>query len=514
MKIVSVEQMRLIEKSANDSGLGYDEMMHNAGSSLAKWISANLQLEKGVVGLIGSGNNGGDTIIALSILAQHGIRTLCFLVKPRPGDPLLEAYFQLGGSIIDISQQENLDLLTASLEPGVVILDGILGTGLKLPVRDDLLDIMQKIKEIVGNQPKKTVVAIDCPSGLDCDTGEVSEAIIKADMTLCMAAVKQGLLKHPGRSMAGGIHFMDIGIEMISEHFKDELYEMIDDALISACFPKRPEDGHKGTFGTCLVLAGSQNYIGAAYLVGKAAYFAGCGLVHVITQRKVQQAIAGDLIEAVWTILPALKGAYDPEGISVIQKDIMKADSVVVGPGWGLKKKNVQFLARLLENLPKEMPAVIDADGLKILKQIKDWPGKLPENTVLTPHPGEMSQISGLDIDEIQKNRWEIAVKYAKKWQVTLVLKGAVSVISTPEGEVFVNPISDPALATAGSGDVLSGLIGGLLAQGVILKDAVTLGTWLHGQAGKIAHDRFGTDVSVTALNILNSLGTAFLNIK
>jgi len=256
------------------------------------------------------------------------------------------------------------------------------------------------------------------------------------------------------------------------------------------------------------------NSKGAAYLAGKAAYLAGCGLVHIATLEKVQQALAGELVEAVWTILPSLNGGYDPEGTVKIKSIIKNTDSIAIGPGWGLNKENIAFLERLLAILPNEIPTLVDADGLKLLKQIMDWRTKLPENTVLTPHPGEMSELTGLGIDEIQNNRWEVARKYAEEWQATLVLKGAVTVIANPAGEIFINPISNPSLATAGSGDVLSGVIGGLLAQSLIFKDAVTLGTWLHGEAGKIARDKIGTDISVTAVEILNCLGPAFAKNK
>jgi NAD(P)H-hydrate epimerase len=423
---------------------------------------------------------------------------------------LLREYLQAGGSIIDISQMENFDIFQASIVPGVVVLDGILGTGVKLPIRGGLHSVMEKIKQIVENQAEAVVVAIDCPSGVDCDTGDVSDVTFKADVTLTLAAIKQGLLRHPGRSMAGKFELMDIGLKDISDYLPDHNLEMLDRSDAFRHFPERPDDGHKGTFGTCMVLAGSQQYTGAAYLVGKAAYFSGCGLVHVATHEKVQKSLSGQLIEGVWTILPEVDGAYDWTGIELISKEIGKVDSIVIGPGWGLCKDNISFLDGLLNILPKDLPTVIDADGLKLLKQIKGWWKRLPSNSVLTPHPGEMSVLTGLKTSEIQKNRWDIAKIYAEEWQVVLLLKGAVSVISTPSSHLFVSPISDSALATAGSGDVLSGVIGGLLAQGLPLINAVTLGTWIHGQAGVIAHEKLGTSISVTATDILSSLGNAF----
>ncbi len=514
MKIVSVEQMLAIERSADSRGLSYDAMMHNAGKGIADWVYANINLSQGVIGLVGSGNNGGDTIIALTCLARLGIRTMAFLVKQREEDPLLETYRSFGGAIIDISDKEHLHILEASLIPGVVVLDGILGTGLKLPLRG----VLQKVMVIIHHQLKNRLdvlkIAVDCPSGVDCDTGAVSDVTFKADHTLTMAAMKQGLLSHPARSFTGELHFIEIGINDLSEHIKEDLPVIVDRALIGTLFPKRSDSGHKGTFGTCLVLAGSASYIGAAYLTGKSAYRAGCGLVQMGALQQVHSSLSGRLIEAVWTILPNIDGAYDPKGLSVLEQALLIADSIVIGPGWGLGEHNTDFLEALLDGIPQKTPTLIDADGLKLLNNLEEWWHKLPEHSVLTPHPGEMAILTGLDVRDIQSNRWEIALEYAKQWNVVLVLKGAVTVIASPQDGVYINPTSDASLATAGSGDVLSGVIGGLMAQGVLPHSASIIGVWIHGLAGNIAGKILLTDFSVTALDILNALPQAFFKGK
>jgi NAD(P)H-hydrate epimerase len=212
----------------------------------------------------------------------------------------------------------------------------------------------------------------------------------------------------------------------------------------------------------------------------------------------------------VWTILPEVDGGYGEKGIEKLVKTISKADSVVIGPGWGLADSNLSFLNALLETIPREIPTVFDADGLKLLKQIPQWWQMLPENSILTPHPGEMSILTEIEISEIQSNRWEIAKKYAEKWGICLVLKGAETVVADHEGSLWLNPISEPALATAGSGDVLSGLIGGLLAQGTLKNEAAVASVWLHSQAGILAKAELGTDRCVTAVDILNSIPGAF----
>jgi len=513
MKIVTVNQMQAIEKNADMSGVSYRQMMENAGLGIAEWIYKHYSKIPNVVGLVGSGNNGGDTLIALTMLSKLAIRTTGFLVKKRKKDDLFESYIQAGGSIIDISDGENIEYLDTVLIRGTIILDGVLGTGLKLPLRGQLEDVMGKISHLVENRPGMRVVAVDCPSGIDCDTGEAFDRTLFADNTLCMAAVKQGLLKHPAREKSGKLHFIDIGIGDLSQYSNSEYPEMITEEIVKQCLPDRPGAGHKGTFGTCLVIAGTPGYTGAAYLTGKSAYRAGCGLVDMATMKSVQENLAGHLVEAVWTILPGFDGNYDPHGVGLLEEKISQIESLVMGPGWGLNDSNEEFLRVLLNIIPKNLPTVIDADGLKLLRRIQKWWRLIPNTTILTPHPGEMAILGDLEINDIQSNRWEVAKEFAIKWGVTIILKGAETVIADQDGHLWINPVSEPALATAGSGDILSGLLGGLLAQSLSTPKAAVVSAWLHGQAGILAKDKLGTNISVTAIDILDSLAESFSKI-
>ena len=511
MKIVTVEQMQAIEKSADAAGLHYDDMMRHAGEGIAEWVTSNLETHFGVMGLVGPGNNGGDTLIALTALSHRGVRTLAFLAKTRKQDSLMEDYVNAGGVVIDIAQGKYIDYLQAALIPGIVVLDGILGTGVKLPIRGELLALMDTLHDLIIKCPGALVVAVDCPSGLDCDTGEISEVTLSATVTLCLAAIKQGLLIHPGRSVAGELHVLGIGIKNLSDHITDRLPEMIDSRYVEKNLPERPDNGHKGTFGTCMVIAGTAPFTGAALFSGKAAYLSGCGLVHIGTISRVQESLSGQLLEAIWTTLPDIDGGYEHLGIGLLQEDLEKVDSLVVGPGLGVHKETETFITDLLKVIPRDLPTLFDADGLKLLQRIEHWWELLPKQTILTPHPGEMSVLTGIDIDQIQSDRWMIAKEYAKKWKVVLVLKGAVTVVATPDGGLYINPISSSALATAGSGDVLSGVIGGLLAQGIQYVDAARIGVWLHGRAGLIAQKKLRSNRSVTAMDILNNVRDAMV---
>ncbi len=514
MKIVTVEQMVSIEKKANAEGISYDTMMQNAGLGIANEVLKNVTSNQSVIGLVGSGNNGGDTLIALAELNKRGIRTTAFLVKSRSSDDLVKHYVDFGGQVVDISENQNLEYLKAALLPGTVVIDGILGTGTKLPIRGILADIMEEVSRILKNSPDTLKIAVDCPSGVDCDTGEVSQVTFQVDFTLSMAAMKQGLLKHPARSYAGVLHQINIGIEQFTEETDVRLPLMLSDDFVCSSMPVRSDNAHKGTFGTCLVVGGSEPYVGAAFLTGKAAYRSGCGLVNIASLPVVYDALAGKFPETIWTILPDVEGSYDLEGIPILQNSFLKADAMVVGPGWGLSEGNLVFLKGLLPAIPKNLPAVFDADGLKLLKLIDAWWNLVPGQTVLTPHPGEMSLLTGLKISEIQKNRWEIASEYASKWQVTIILKGALSVIAVPDGQIFINPFSNAALATAGSGDVLAGVIGGLLAQGSQVHLASICGVYLHALAGIGVSHELQNNVSVTAVDILDYVGSAISQLK
>ncbi len=512
MQIVTVAEMQALEKRANDSGISYQTMMQHAGCGVAAWVARHLETKRGVVGLAGSGNNGGDTLIALTDLASRGVRTMAFMVKPRSADEdLVSAYSAAGGQLIDLANGENMGTFAAALLPGTILLDGILGTGLKLPLRGALAKIMAEIKAAVRSRPDVVVVAVDCPSGVDCDTGDAAEQTLNAAHTLVMAAMKQGLLRHPARALSGNFHKIDIGIGPLDRYRTDNLPVMLDLDWVRSHLPVRPETGHKGTFGTCMVVAGSPAFTGAAYLAGKGAYRAGCGLVHMAVLPSVRQSLAGAFVEGVWTTLPERDGQFSPEAAQEVGNKLESVDSLILGPGWGISPQNEVFMERLLAVIPKELPTLFDADGLKMLAEIPQWWEKVPNSAILTPHPGEMAVLSGLSVGVIQANRWKIAREYSEKWGVVLLLKGAVTVISGPDGKQLLNPVSNSALAKAGSGDVLSGVIGGLLAQGSLnALHAAGIGAWVHGMAGVAARRRIGTARSVTAKDILGSVGEGF----
>jgi len=541
MKLVTVPEMLAIEKDADASGLSYAEMMENAGSGLADVI---LELFNGdddeleAFGLVGPGNNGGDTLVALEQLANNGWKTRAYLIKHK-ADELVKRLEAAGGEILYAEKDDQFDALGAFVETSDVLLDGVLGTGIKLPLKDDIAKFLVAVSDVLDMMDVPPfVIAVDCPSGVDCETGEAADECIPADLTVTMAAVKQGLLKLPAFEYSGELFVVDIGLPDDLPSLEKIKTEVADEELVFGLLPERPLDAHKGTFGTALIAAGSANYTGAATLAGKAAYRVGAGLVTMAVPSMLHSVLAGQFPEATWSLLPHERGFIARDAAKKLTESFERATALLVGPGFGMEDTTQGFLEDLLkgnsaskkassrigflqeQEAKKEEvathlpPMIIDADGLKLLAKIKDWDKSLPAPAVLTPHPGEMGIMTGLSTEEIQADRIGIATKYAKEWGHVIVLKGAFTVIAAPDGRSTVVPVASPALARAGTGDVLAGLIVGLRAQGLEAYDAAVAGAWIHAQAGLLAADDLGSAASVLAGDVLEAVSDVMSDLE
>lgn len=532
MKLVTVSQMKAIEKEADASGLTYDQMMENAGQGLAEVIQ-ELPIEeedREVFGLVGAGNNGGDTLVALAHLAADGWRTRAYLVK-RKNDALVKRLKSAGGEITSTDDDATFAGLTEFIQTASVVLDGVLGTGFKLPLKEDVADVLaHALSSLEEADETPFVIAVDCPSGVDCDSGEAADECVPADLTVTMAAVKQGLLKLPAYELVGDLQVVDIGMPEVLKSFASLQTEVAEEEMVAGLLPERPLDSHKGTFGTALIVAGSVNYTGAALLSGQAACRVGAGLVTLAVPSPLHAALSGQFPEATWILLPHEVGVVSANAAEVLTKNLERATAMLIGPGLGMENTTKEFIENMLTNssMPKRAagrigfvhseseanesptlklpPLVFDADGLKLLASIKDWYKLLPAPAVLTPHPGEMSVLTGLSTEEIQQDRFGIASRFAKEWNHVVVLKGAFTLVASPDGRVTVIPVASPALAHAGTGDVLAGLIVGLRAQGREAFDAAVAGAWIHAQAGLYAAEDLGTTASVLAGDVLNSV--------
>jgi NAD(P)H-hydrate epimerase len=538
MKLVTVSQMQAIEKEADANGLTYEQMMENAGQGLADIVLELFmdEVEPEVVGLVGAGNNGGDTLVALTALAIEGWKARAYLVK-RKKDDLVKRFTDAGGEVI--SGEKAFEKLAESIEVANVLLDGVLGTGVKLPLKKDAAELLAEVNDLLdGLDEAPLVIAVDCPSGVDSDSGEVADETIPADLTVTMAAVKQGFLKLPAFEYIGELEVVDIGLPDDLASLKNLNTNVAEEDTVAALLPERPLESHKGTFGTALIAAGSVNYTGAVLLAGEAAYRSGTGLVTLAVPAQLHTALAGQFPEATWVLLPHDKGSISSNAAEVLAKNFEHASALLIGPGFGTEGSTREFVENILngkyaakkttqsigfvhtatekkdEAEIKLPPMIVDADGLKLLAQIKDWYKKLPASSILTPHPGEMSVLTGLSKEEIQEDRQVIASKYAKEWGHVVVLKGAFTVIASPDGRVTLIPVASPALARAGTGDVLAGLIVGLRAQGMDSFDAAVAGAWIHAQAGLYAADDLGTTASVLAGDVLNSVSDVLSDLE
>jgi len=532
MKLVTVAEMVVIEKEADAAGLTYVQMMENAGRGLAE-IVQDLQIDTGdrqILGLVGPGNNGGDTLVALSLLAASGWQAHAYLVK-RDRDGLMDRLDKAGGHVATARADQGFAKLSALIATSTIVLDGLLGTGTKPPVRGEVAAAMAAAKELLYDKDRRPfVIAVDCPSGVDCDTGDVSDECIPADLTVTMAGVKQGLLRTPAYDLVGDLRAVDIGLPSDLPSLRSVQTEVVDQNLVARILPDRPVDSHKGTFGTAMIVAGSVNYTGAAFLAGSAAYRSGAGLVTLAVPSPLHAALAGRLPEATWLLLPHELGVISRDAAEVLFDGLASSSALLVGPGLGTENTTEEFIARLLrratgaskstapmgfigagmgrepERGGQLQALVFDADGLKLLARIEDWSKLLPGTAVLTPHPGEMAVLTGLSKEEIQRDRSGIASSYARSWGHVVVLKGAFTVVAAPQGQVAIIPVASAALARAGTGDVLAGIIVGLRAQGVDPYDAAMAGAWIHAQAGLYAARRLGNVASVLAGDVLESI--------
>lgn len=513
-KYLSVVEMQAIEREADASGFTYAQMMEHAGNNLADTILDDFGylIDDGVLGLVGSGNNGGDTLVALARLAEDGWRTAAALLRPRPpGDPLIERLHLAGGQIIFPTGLPDPEALAAYLADYGLLLDGVLGTGFRLPLKPDLAALLDCVKTALREMEKPpVVVAVDCPSGIDCDSGQVAAETIPADLTVTMAAVKQGLLMFPAFNFVGEIRVVGIGLPRGGaglNAWQAVSGFLVDEAWVRRVLPPRPANAHKGTFGTCIIAAGSLNYTGAVLLAGEAAYRSGAGLVTLAVPAPLHAALAGRLPECTWLLLTHKNGFISSPGAAVVGEALENAEALLFGPGFGLDADTGEFIDRLLSHQrlaqAPGFPVVVDADGLKLLGRLADWPQRLPGPAVLTPHPGEMSLLTGLSIAEIQKARLDIARGFSREWGHVVVLKGAFTIIAAPDGVTAVIPEATPALARAGTGDVLAGLIAGLRAQGVPAFEAAAAGAWIHARAGIAASNDLGNPASVIAGDVL-----------
>jgi NAD(P)H-hydrate epimerase len=543
MKIVTAAEMKAIEQQADAKGLSYATMMENAGRAVADEALRLLDREAGkpVLILVGPGNNGGDGLVAARYLHDASAVVNLYVWKRKvKGDANFDQTQERRIPTAFAAADEDFEALRASLGEASIVIDALLGTGVTRPIRGTLKSMLAVVRDELARQPA-TVLAVDLPSGLNPDTGAVDPVTLPAGVTVTFAFPKRGFYQFPGADTVGRVVTADIGIPPTLAPVRDVPFELMTTDGVRARLPARPIDAHKNTFGRALVVAGSVNYPGAAYLAAAAATRVGAGLVTLATARSLCPVVAAALHAATYLPLPEDLGAITPDALKLISEWLPRYRALLVGPGLGTDPATFEFVQRLLgvESdeasrrrigfLPGETPAgkhsvltlpptVVDADGLNALAAVEGWPTRLSEGLqlVLTPHAGEMARLIDLDAKDaktIDAARLETARRYAVEWGQVVVLKGAHTVVAGPDGRAAASPFANPALATAGTGDVLAGAIVGLLAQGLTPFDAAVCGVFLHAQAGEQVRDEIGAAGGV-ADDLLPRLPTTLRALK
>ena len=489
MKVATAEQMRGFDRRASEEfGVPSIVLMENAGRSVFEAVRDALGgLENRHITIVaGRGNNGGDGFVVARHLREAGARVSVFLLgSPEDvgGDARtnLDMLLESGVAVSGVASANDI---TAALATSHAVVDAMFGTGLRGEVTGLPAEVISAI-----NAAGKPVVAVDIPSGMDADTGEILGACVEADCTVTFALPKIGLLTYPGAACVGQMTVADIGIPKCL--YDGITVELVDESMAASKLPARPPDAHKGTFGTAVVIAGSLGMTGATAMASEAALRAGAGLSTLGCPAGLWNVMAAKLTEVMTRGLPdGGNGAFSADAVSQALELIEKGDSTVVGCGIGTHAGTIEFVHRLVKLARK--PMIVDADGLNALAQDVGILEGEHGDLVLTPHPGEMSRLLGTSVQAVQSNRMDVAREAASRFRCVVVLKGARTLIADPSGRVFINPTGGPGLATGGTGDVLAGAIGGLLAQGLSPLDAAVCGAFVHGRAGDIAAEELG----------------------
>ena len=493
MKLVTAEQMRSLDEAAiNMHKVPSLELMENAGRGT---VEAMLRLYGDPLGktvpiFVGPGNNGGDGLVIARLLAAELARPVVFLlVEPDKlqGDAAvnLARLKELPVPIIEISDEQNLSDALADLPDCWAVVDALFGTGLTREVSGLFAAAINKI-----NGFSCPVVAVDIPSGLNADSGVPLGTCVRAVVTVTFGQAKIGQVIHPGREFIGHLEVVDIGIPAAAVATAGLKLELLDGET-GNLVPERALHAHKGTFGHSLVIAGSLGKTGAAQLCCLGGLRAGTGLVTLCVPYELNQIVQTGLWEAMTVPLQsAAQGILSIEDYTVIAEALNNKQAVTVGPGIGTADETAELVVRLYREV--SIPMLIDADALNILARDISLLGKAAGPRVLTPHPGEMARLTGLSTREIQADRLQVTREFAAEHQVHLVLKGAETVICRPDGHQAINPTGNPGMATGGMGDVLSGVIGGFMAQGLSAWQAACLGVYVHG----LAADRLAEEMS------------------
>lgn len=468
--------MKLLENASQSEGISLYILMQNAGKALFSKVQeiADAKSIKKIILVCGKGNNGGDGFICASLLAQlyYDVTVVLLCGKPQT-DLAIKAFEKMPENI---RVKESPDIIYKN----TIIVDCVYGTGFKGQLRSGTVcDTFRQI-----NTSGCFVISCDIPSGNNAESGTACDNAIKADVTVCLGAEKTGMLFNPCRENCGKVEILDIGIPDICYQSLENIPQVLDKDYVLSLLPERKSDANKGTFGKLLNISGSRNYIGAALLSSKAALRSGTGLCTLCSYEKVIDNISGQMPETIYEYL-----SDDAEkDIDLIMKKAAVSSAVLIGCGMGNNERTSETVKRLVYEC--KCPLIIDADGLNVLAPCIDILRKAKASIILTPHPGEFSRLTGLTINEILDNRLRLCEDFAREYGVTVILKGAGTVISYMGKKTYISTTGNSGLSRGGSGDVLAGMTASFAAQGLTAENAACLSVYLHGLAADRVADK------------------------
>ena len=512
-KVVTAKEMKKIDDDTIHSyGIGSLDLMENAGKGIVKEIKRRFKdiSSRHILIFCGKGNNGGDGLVVARLLFNLNVNTTVFLLERRANLKKeaainAELAFNLGIEIIE-TDETNLSLLDHHLKNCDIIIDALLGTGLIRPVSGMYKHTIKKI-----NDSNKYIVAIDIASGLDSDTGLLIGECIHADLTLALAFFKRSHLLFPAAEQIGELGLIDIKIpvELSTSHSLE--VQVTEESDLKSWLPQRSAASHKGNYGHVMVIAGSKGKGGAAGLTALSALRTGCGLVTLALPESCQKAFEFHPLEVMTLPAPETNaGTFALSARKLLLTHSKGMSVVAIGPGLSTEPETVQLITELIPMI--DCPVIIDADALNAMAQNQNIFSQLKTNAILTPHPKEMSRITGIKTSTILEKRIEVARNFARSHSVNVVLKGAATLIAHPSGMTTINPTGNPGMATAGSGDILTGIISSLVAQGLPSERAAIAGSYLHGLSGDIFARR-ETQASLIAGDLLRTLPDAMKRI-
>ena len=494
MYLVTASEMQQMDRQTIDSfGVPGRVLMENAGLGATRVLSDQFDdiINKKVGIIAGPGNNGGDGFVIARYLAQKGSDVSVYLFAESArvkGDAAanLKLLFPLNVPVVEMPDEQSFLAHKTQMLHKEIWVDALLGTGLK----SDVKGYFKKIIEFI-NDLNKPVFSVDIPSGLNSDTGQVCGACIRAQATATFAFAKTGHILFPGSEHTGYLETIDIGIpDHIAKSIRPKQHLLTPERIRMAFKPRSP-DAHKGTTGHVLVVAGSVGKTGAAAMTAMSAMRAGAGLVTLAIPESLNPVLETHVLEAMTYPLPETEnGMIGESSFNKIMDLLFGKKSLAIGPGLGETAETKKLVHRIIMESP--VPTVIDADGLNNIAGNTELLKKSKAPLILTPHPGEMARLMGSTTSSVQKDRITCTREFAKKFNVHIVLKGVKTIIAHPKGDIFINPTGNPGMASGGMGDILTGIIAGLVAQGYPPETAAHTGVYLHGAAADMLAEKIG----------------------